>query len=223
MNRPRDLGPRPPRSRATRRARAVLAGFTLIELLVAVALMAVLAVMGWRGLDSVLTGRERIAESSDGLRALSVTFTQLEDDLRRSWPARLLNPGVPVIAFLEEDPSAPPALNLLRELPPDSGAAQIQRVVWRLRGGVLERGFGAFAMPTAEGQVPPLALTWQPLMSGVSAVHLRAWIPGRGWIPQAALVQRAGTQADVGAITGIEVMLERGGGERVLRIFSVRD
>lgn len=197
-------------------------GFTLIELLVAVALMSVLAVLGWRGLDSVLTGRERIVESSDGLRALSVAFTQLEDDLRRAWPARLLGPGMPVLALVEDDSSELPALSLLRELPPDSGAAQLQRVVWRLRAGVLERAFGAFAMPGSEGQVQAAALTWQPLLHGVTGWHLRAWIPGRGWIPQAALVQRAGVRADPGEITGVELSLERGG-ERVLRIFTVKD
>jgi type II secretory pathway component PulJ len=155
--------------------------------------------MGWRGLDSVVRGREHITESSDALRALSVTFTQLEDDLRRSWPARLMNPGMPPIAFVEEVPGAPPAMHLLRELPPDSGAAQLQRVVWRLRGGVLERGFGAFVMPAADGamQAP---------------------------LPSAALLQRPGLAPDQqGAITGMEILVEREGGERVLRVFSLRD
>ena len=66
------------------------AGFTLLELLIAVSLMAVLAVLGWRGLESVLTTRDRIVRASDDLRALSVTFTQMEEDLRRAWPVRLL-------------------------------------------------------------------------------------------------------------------------------------
>ncbi|HWS75527.1 MAG TPA: prepilin-type N-terminal cleavage/methylation domain-containing protein [Quisquiliibacterium sp.] len=208
------------RARLCGRAR----GFTLIELLIAVSLMAVLAVMGWRGLDSVVRGREHITESSDALRALSVTFTQLEDDLRRSWPARLMNPGMPPIAFVEEVPGAPPAMHLLRELPPDSGAAQLQRVVWRLRGGVLERGFGAFVMPAADGAMQAPQLTWQPLIGGVTTVHARAWIPGRGWLPSAALLQRPGLAPDQqGAITGMEILVEREGGERVLRVFSLRD
>jgi type II secretory pathway component PulJ len=141
--------------------------------LIAVTLMAVLAVLGWRGLDSVLRGREHITESSDGLRALSVTFTQLEDDLRRSWPTRLLNPGVPAIGFVVEQEGAPPAMHLLRELPPESGQAQLQRVVWRLRGGVLERGFGGFAMARPDAMVPQPPMTWQPLIGGVAALHPR--------------------------------------------------
>lgn len=202
-----------------RRAR----GFTLIELLIAVALMAVLAMLGWRGLDSVLKGRERITETSDGLRALSVTFTQLEDDLRRSWPTRLLNAGVPAIGFVVEEQGAPPAMHLLRELPPESGQAQLQRVVWRLRGGVLERGFGGFAMARSDATVPQPPLTWQPLIGGVAAMHVRGWVAGRGWLPSAALIQAGGLPPAQLVITGIEILVERDNGERVLRVFPVRD
>ena len=154
--------------------------------------MAVLAVMGWRGLDSVLRAREHITESSDALRALSVTFTQLEDDLRRSWPVRLMNPGMPPIGFVEEGPGGRPRCTCCASCRADSGAAQLQRVVWRLRGGVLERGFGALVMPAADGTTQALAITWQPLIGGVTMMHVRAWIPGRGWLPSAALLQRPG-------------------------------
>lgn len=198
-------------------------GFTLIELLIAVTLMAVLAVLGWRGLDSVLKGRERITETSDGLRALSVTFTQLEDDLRRSWPTRLLNAGVSAIGFVVEEQGAPPAMHLLRELPPESGQAQLQRVVWRLRGGVLERGFGGFAMARSDATVPQPPLTWQPLIRGVAAMHVRGWVAGRGWLPSAALVQAGGLPPAQLVITGIEILVERDNGERVLRVFPVKD
>ena len=45
-------------------------GFTLLEVLIALSLMAVLAVLGWRGLDSVLVTRERLTRSSADLAAL---------------------------------------------------------------------------------------------------------------------------------------------------------
>lgn len=202
---------------------ARIRGFTLLELLIAVALMAVLAVLGWRGLDSVLRGREYVTQTSDALRAVSVAFTQLDDDLRRSWPVRLLGAGLAPIGFAGEEPGAPPAMQLLRELPPDSGAAQLQRVVWRVRAGVLERGFGAYALPSSEGAVSLPPLSWQPLMSGVTGWEVRAWIPGRGWLPASGLVPAAGVAPETGAITGVEVTLDQAGGERIVRVFSVRD
>lgn len=198
-------------------------GFTLIELLIAVALMAVLAVLGWRGLDSVLRSREYVVQASDALRAVSVAFTQLDDDLRRSWPVRLMGAGVPPIGVSAEDGGASAALELLRELPPDSSAAQLQRVVWRVRAGVLERGFGAYVLPASEAAVAQPPLAWQPLMSGVAGWEVRGWIPGQGWLPAAGLAAAVGAADRNAMVTGVEVTLDRADGERIVRVFSVRD
>ena len=85
------------RAFADREARRVRAGqrrgtggFTLIELLIAATLLAVLALLSWRGLDTVLTSRNRIAKASDELRFLTIAFAQMDEDLRKSWPVRLL-------------------------------------------------------------------------------------------------------------------------------------
>jgi general secretion pathway protein J len=200
-------------------------GFTLIELLIAISLMAVLAVLGWRGLDSVLRGRERIVAASDSLRGLSVGFTQIEEDLRRAWPVRLLNLPLPIIGFLDQGIDGPPALQLFRELPPSSGPSQVQRVVYRLRKGVFERGFAPWGVPSADrpATVSDDAMIWQPLLQGVTGVQMRGWVVGRGWIPAGALVASSGAGAQALQVTGLEVLIERGPGDRVLRIFAVKD
>lgn len=72
--------------RSSRRA----AGFTLIELLVAVALLAILAVLSWRGLDAVIQSRERLVTESDELRSLTLALAQLEEDLLGTWPVKNL-------------------------------------------------------------------------------------------------------------------------------------
>ena len=145
------------------------AGFTLLEVLIAIALMAVLAVLGWRGLDSILITRERLTRSSDDLKALSVCFTQLEEDLRRAWPVRLLNLPAPPIGFAIAGPgdaSAP--LMLLREPPAGMMAGTVQRVSYRLRAGVLERGFAPWSAVATEGM---------PAQSA-EALTCLAWVDG---------------------------------------------
>ena len=91
--------------RSSRRA----AGFTLIELLVAVALLAILAVLSWRGLDAVIQSRERLVTESDELRSLTLALAQLEEDLLGTWPMKNLGGGIR--SFM---PTAEPCLSLVR-------------------------------------------------------------------------------------------------------------
>jgi prepilin-type N-terminal cleavage/methylation domain-containing protein len=186
-------------------------GFTLIELLVAAALLAVLAVLSWRGLDAVLDSRRRIVAASDELRSLSMAFAQLDEDLRRSWPVRLLRLQVPSIGFTVSGERAAATLELLREATGASEPTQLQRVAWRLRGDVLERGFGLSLAPAllgtdgtavgtgggaggagtggsdASAERGPGALVWQPVLAGVAQVQMQGWIAGQGWIAAESL------------------------------------
>jgi general secretion pathway protein J len=200
-------------------------GFTLIELLIAISLMAVLAVLGWRGLDSVLMSRERIVAASDSLRGLTVGFAQIDEDLRRAWPVRLMNLPVPVIGFVEQGTEGPPAMQLFRELPPGSGPSQVQRVVYRLRDGVFERGFLPWVTPTAgaPSAINEEAVIWQPLLSGVTRLQMRAWVAGQGWLPASGLAPRGGGAPRNVPVTGLEVLVERGPSERIVRVFAVKD
>jgi general secretion pathway protein J len=56
-------------------------GFTLIELLVALAAMAVLAGLGWTGIDSMVRSREATQAAMDRTLRLSTVLTQWEQDL----------------------------------------------------------------------------------------------------------------------------------------------
>jgi general secretion pathway protein J len=203
-------------SRTPRRstaARAPSRGFTLIELLIAAALLAVLAVLAWRGLDSVLASRQRIVAASDELRSLTLAFAQLDEDLRRSWPVRLLRLPTPSISFAVAGEQAAASLQMLRETVGANEPTQVQRVAWRLRDGVLERGFGAWVAPSAAavgafgsagagtgagqgrdqgsggqgGEGEAAALIWQPVLGGVASLQMQGWITGQGWVAAEAL------------------------------------
>jgi general secretion pathway protein J len=196
-------------------------GFTLIELLVAATLLAVLAVLSWRGLDTVLASRDRLAAASDELRSLTLAFAQLDEDLRRSWPVRLLRLPVPAIGFSVAGERAVPTLEIVRETTGALLPTQVQRVAWRLRDGVLERGFGAWVSPDGGASVtvaaarslgpaggvagrapdvPADTLVWQPVLANVSALQMQGWIDGQGWIAAEALAgQLRGTASATGS------------------------
>lgn len=56
-------------------------GFTLIELLVAIAIMAILAIMSWRGLDGMVRAQEQTRERADGLLVIQAALAQWGTDL----------------------------------------------------------------------------------------------------------------------------------------------
>jgi general secretion pathway protein J len=197
-------------------------GFTLLELLLAISLMAIIAVLGWRGLDSLLAGRERLNEANSQLRALTTVLTQLEDDLRRAWPNRLLGLEQSPIRFIAEGETV--NLVVLRDAS-IGGTAPVQRVVWQIRSGGLERGFsgwppaalagGPAFIPRAGDELP--SLTWQRLLEGPVQVEWRAWRPGAGWVAGRALVAEPTVVP-----LGLELTLSLGP-VRIVRVLAVRD
>ncbi len=210
-------GLRRPALRRTRAGRSC--GFTLLELLVAVALLSVLAVLSWRGMDSVLSARDRIVESSDELRALSIAFAQLEQDVRASWAVGLLGLDEPAISFTARGEQMQPEVALVRETSA-SQPLQLQRVRYRLNGQRLERGFAPWTPSTADPAQPVSGqpLVWQPLLADVDEIQFRAWIPSRGWMAASTLTGNA----TAARVDGLELTIVRGG-ERLVRVLAARN
>src|ERR1700735_3877553 len=59
-------------------------GFTLIELLVASAILAVIAVLSWRGLDQIIRGRQTITSAMEDERVFAQLFDQMRIDAREA-------------------------------------------------------------------------------------------------------------------------------------------
>ena len=56
-------------------------GFTLIEVLVAISAMALMSLMAWRGLDSMLRSQSSLQSRSDEIRSLQAGLAQWQTDL----------------------------------------------------------------------------------------------------------------------------------------------
>ena len=67
-------------------------GFSLIEVLVAVTLLAVVGVLGYRGLDQVRLASARLGQHADEWQTLAAAFERFGNDLRQALPPAL-SPG----------------------------------------------------------------------------------------------------------------------------------
>lgn len=190
-------------------------GFTLLEVLIALALMAILAILSWRALDTTARSSERLEASANETLSILRTLGQIETDIGRH-AGRDVFPIAPLpndtkaraaIAGTEAQPLAtgtqvlppgirwtPNGLVLLRSTR-DGGW---QQVVWTLTDNVLVRTAG---LPARHLPLPPATMT-DPMLENVHGFTVRAWLPGRGWAD--AATEQAGPTA-----TGLEIALLR--------------
>ena len=102
-------------------------GFTLVELLVALVVMALLALLSWRGLDGMTRVQGQTQSHTDGVLALQAGLAQWQTDL----DALALQANVPGVSGLNYDGSA---LRLTRRYAEDGGMGDSIRVVaWSQR------------------------------------------------------------------------------------------
>ena len=193
-------------------------GLTLIELLVAISVLGIVAVLGWRGLDSITRTRESLNRELEQARGLQIAFAQWQTDCANAVDAEALDGHPPMII----DGSR---MTLARRVQAEAQPGALQLVTWRLRDGQLSR---EESPPTRDlAQLDPW---WQlaqrgstpgiRLQQGVRSLLLRVWAnDGRGWrswesgqnspTSRAALMNpQAGTTSTQIIWRGVEVSLQ---------------
>ena len=73
-------------------------GFTLVEVLVALALMALLATMSWRGVSSMAEAKQSADARVNQTLRMGTVLAQWEQDLQQVHPTQLV-PAVPALTF----------------------------------------------------------------------------------------------------------------------------
>ncbi len=150
-------------------------GFTLIELLVAITILAIVAVMSWRGLDGIVRARLALNEELAQTRGMQIGFAQMQSDC-----AQLATPAM--TGNLAPVAIAANRLLLIRTAYPDRQPGRLHVVSYRLDNGVLLR-----QESNGTRDLDELATLWQaalddriatpalPLQSGIGAMQLRLW------------------------------------------------
>ncbi len=160
------------------RAPSATRGFTLIEMLIAITIMAVLALLSWRGLDQVIRGRNHVQAVMEDERTFAQMFDQMRIDARR--------------AVTDDEAGQPPVrvvgntLQIVRYFDTPGGAPRIQVVRYQISSGRVVRYASS---PISDARVLRSTLGngsvegWNavPLMRGVGAITARIYVPKVGW------------------------------------------
>ncbi|HEY8024993.1 MAG TPA: prepilin-type N-terminal cleavage/methylation domain-containing protein [Burkholderiaceae bacterium] len=159
-------------------------GFTIIELLVAIGILSLVAIMGWRGLDSIVRARVALADEMEHTRRTQLTFAQLQSDCAHVAP-------VTALGGRQAFDAADGRLTLMRTVESDNQPLGFEVVSYRIVDGVLTRHESP-----ATRDMKELDQLWGAarnsgdtasdvsLQSDVEAMILRAW-EDDAWLPVA--------------------------------------
>jgi general secretion pathway protein J len=228
---------------ASARPRGRQKGLTLIELLVAISVLAFVAVLGWRGLDSIVRARVALNEDLEHTRGMQLAFAQMQNDFAQMVTRSVVPDRTPLVIDQNR-------VTLIRKVYADNQPSRLQVVTYHVKDGVLMRRESEATRDLMEldnlwAAAENDANTGQDvaLQSGVAALTMRLWGPN-GWgeananpeapeqpqrIAKGAFMPRPGApvpgtppppQANQSALTGLQVALQLQGREMsMLKVF----
>lgn len=185
--------------------------------MIAIAILAVVAVLSWRGLDQIVRGRDKVAAAMEDERVFAQMFDQMRIDARRA--ATDDEAGQPAIGI------AGNTLQIVREFDAPGLAPRLQVIRYRIAGGRVVR-FASPPIDEANRLRDVLKNSsiegWHAvaLMNGVGAINAQLYVPRVGWTAnmlaaEAALAQnnealkvpQLGNAPPPRAVTGLQVSI----------------
>ncbi|WP_059410832.1 PulJ/GspJ family protein [Cupriavidus basilensis] len=161
--------------------RAGTRGFTLLEMLVAITLLAVIAVIAWRGLDAMTRSRERLTDHDQRLNTLKLLYGQFQSDCEHlSSPVLLQRSPVEI---------GTGQLLMVRDRRDEGRPTEWQVVAYRLDGDTVVRAASPPADSRGAVQAALQALRqpggggnlMRPLVGDADGLTARAWVEPGGW------------------------------------------
>jgi len=196
-------------------------GFTLIELLVAITVLAIVAVLGWRGLDTIVRTRVSLNEELEQTRGLQLAFAQMQSDCGQYAKAEAIG-NRPTLSV------QPGRLTMVRMVFLENQPSRVQVVAYRINNGTLTR-----RESVATRDLKELDAAWTAAMgdaatvpavmlhSQISEMTIRSWAGRNGWRPATAEgIPPVGADGRPEPVTGLEVALRlQNRTENLIKVF----
>jgi general secretion pathway protein J len=191
-------------------------GFTLVEMLVALTIFALMSVLAYRGLATVMQTREHLTEDNRRWRDIALTLAQLELDMGLAVDRPVRGNGDLPLPALVGNPQtvnaddAQLSFSRMGMAWQTSVLADVQRHGYRLNNGTLEQ----LVWPVLD-RAPLSEPVVNVLLERVNRFELR-YLDGSGnWQPRWPLSGMTALPA------ALEVVLELDGGTTVTRVFAL--
>jgi general secretion pathway protein J len=151
-------------------------GFTLVELLVAISILAIVAVLGWRGLDSIVRARKALTQQMETTRGMQLAFAQMQSDCEHIVQRDVVDQRPYLLIGADR-------FTLVREVFTENQPSRLQVVAYRIVNGTLIR---RESPPTRD--LVQLDALWQAvtsdadanpavaLQTGVTGMQVATWL-----------------------------------------------
>lgn len=151
-------------------------GFTLVELLVAISILAIVAVLGWRGLDGIVRARVALTQQMETTRGMQLAFAQMQSDCEHIAGRDVVEQRPYLLVGNDR-------FTLVREVFTENQPSRLQVVAYRIVNGNLMR---RESQPTRD--LIQLDSLWQAvtsdadanaavaLQTGVTGMQVATWV-----------------------------------------------